>query len=213
MELTSILRQFPPQDTGFTFKYQGQTYNKPYETLMLDGHEIQGLRENKVRLPLLDSIITEYTSHRDSYLDIGSNLGTVPNHFRKSFREVFGVEGDGHYMNLAKQIYPGLGIMHMNLNQVRLTHVIRRKFDVITALSMIEYIIGKKEFVQDLYDLTQYVCIVEGHSEDIHRGTDKEYEALLKTQPWTVIRRPELTDPGINAPSHSVGRPLWVMVK
>jgi hypothetical protein len=59
------------------------------------------------------------------------------------------------------------------------------------------------------------VCIVEGHSEDIIKGFDLQYEEMLKVQPWTVTRMEETTDVGINAPLATIktGRPIWVCVK
>lgn len=213
MDVKSFLSRLPYQE-GKTVQYEGQTYNAPYESLILNGTYIQGLRENVKRLALLDSIITEYGVTRGSLLDIGSNLGTTANFFRQSFKDVCAVEGDRVYADLSRELHPGLNVTWMNLNVFPLSSTIRRTFSVVTALSMIEYIEDKQSFVHDLWRATEKLCIVEGHSEDIYpRGRDKEYEALLRSQEWTVIRRPELTDPGINAPAHSVGRPLWVCCK
>lgn len=212
MDLKSILSRLPNQEDR-TVTLDGVTYNAPYETLTIDGVTVQGLRENEKRLALLDAIITEYKATREALLDIGSNLGTTANYFRQSFNFVAAIEGDKTYVDLSKDIHPGLNVFWLNLNAFPLSTVTRRRYSVVTALSMIEYIDDKAAFVRDLYNTTDYLCIVEGHSEDIHRGRDVEYESLLKTMDWNVIRRPELTDPGINAPAHSIGRPLWVCIK
>lgn len=213
MDLKAILARLPYQE-GRTITFEGVRYNAPYETLNVEGTIIQGLRENHKRLLFLDSLITEYGAPRESLLDIGSNLGTTANHFRQSFQEVHAIEGDKVYVDLSRELHLGLNVTWLNLNAFPLTSVIRRTFSVVTALSMIEYIEDKPAFVHDLYRTTEKLCIVEGHSEDIFpRGRDVEYETLLKAERWTVIRRPELTDPGINAPAHSVGRPLWVCLK
>ncbi len=213
MGIKEILAQLPYQE-GRMVTYEGVRYNAPYETITIGDVTIEGLRENTKRLPLLESIIQEYKAPQESLLDIGSNLGTTAAYFRPRFREVCAIEGDKTYVDLSKEIHPGLNVMWLNLNVFPLTNTIRSRFSVVTALSMIEYIDDKAAFVHDLWKVTENLCIVEGHSEDIiPRGRDTEYEALLKTQAWEVVRRPELTDPGLNAPAHSVGRPLWVCMK
>jgi len=83
----------------------------------------------------------------------------------------------------------------------------------VTSLSMIEYINDKESFVQDLFNHTRLICIVEGHSEDIRKGLDEKYEKILKSQSWDVTRCPFLTEAGTNAPPASKGRPLWICKK
>jgi hypothetical protein len=217
VEITSFLRQLPPIDGGFRVQLGGpgsESFNMPYETLTIDGQEIQGLRENKFRLSLLDSILNEHQVHRHSLLDIGSNLGTTLAYFRPSFKEVYGLEGDMVFFRLCLQLYPDLPIYPCKIQKLSsLKTIARRTFSAVFALSMIEYVPDKFQFASDLFEITQKICIVEGHSEDIHKGVDRVYEEILKDLPWTVTRRPELTDPGLNAPKHSRGRPVWTCVK
>ena len=116
---------------------------------------------------------------------------------------------------MCRFLYQGLyeNFILGNINNNRLTDLFQEQFDVITALSMIEYITDKRGFVDDLFSLTRSLCIIEGHSEDIHKGHDKFYEGLLEEKPWSVKRLDVLTDAGINAPDHSQGRPVWVCRK
>ena len=193
--------------------YKGVEYAKPYQTIFLNGEEISGLREMKSRFDLIKSIFDENSIKYDSYLDIGCNLSYFPYRFSSHFKKVQGIEGDSYYVNLVKQLYPSLNILHNNLNDKPLREIIAAPVECITALSMIEYINNKDSFIKDLYNLSQNLVIVEGHSLDINSGKDIYYESLLNKQPWTVTRHSILTDNGINAPKEAKGRPLWICKK
>lgn len=190
--------------------YKGQVFARPYQTVFINGEEIPGLREMKQRFALFKSIFDENKVNYTSYLDVGCNLSYFPRQFSQFFGDVTGVEYDSYYINLVRQLYPQLNVIQNDLNQKRLSQLFNRKFECITALSMIEYIHDKHSFVKDLYDLSEKVVIVEGHSLDINNGNDNHYEAILRTQPWSVTRIPTLTDNGINAPPEAKGRPVWV---
>lgn len=213
-DIKSILRRLPPQDGDLTVEYEGQRYPMPYETLKIGGVTIQGVRENAGRFHLLESLLAPVQRKR-SLLDIGSNLGTTATHFAQHFEQVTGIEAQLLYHTLSRELWPDVRFIHSDLNRTTLGRLMGGEtFSVVLALSMIEYIRDKRTFVEDLYRATEQVCIVEGHSETIYpKGLDGEYEALLKSQPWTVTRRPELTDNGLNAPRHCVGRPIWVCTK
>ena len=192
------------------FTYKGAVYPRPYQTVFINGEEISGLREMKDRFALFKSIFDSNGVKYTSYLDVGCNLSYFPRQFSQFFPDVTGVEYDSYYINLVRQLYPQLNIIQNDLNQKPLSRLFNRKFECITALSMIEYITDKHSFVRDLYNLSENLVIVEGHSLDINDGKDVHYEAILKTQPWTVTRLSVLTDNGINAPDRAMGRPVWV---
>lgn len=215
MDLKAILRRLPPQDGDLKITFEGGVYNMPYETLTIGDHTIPGVRENLSRLALLDRLLTQYGVKRESLLDVGSNLGTTADHFANSFGLVTGIEAQAVYHSLSLDLWAGVRFIHSDLNYTTLGRLLGGEvFSAVLALSVIEYIRDKQTFVEDLFNATEQVCIVEGHSETIYpKGLDGEYEALLKTQPWTVTRIPELTDNGLNAPLHCVGRPVWVCAK
>lgn len=214
MDLKSILRRLPPQDGDLTVEFEGIQYPMPYETLRIGNEVVPGVRENEERLWLFEKVLSGIRD-RFSLLDIGCNLGTTADHFSRSFSLVMGIEAQPIYYNLASELFPNVRFILANVNRGGLKSIIgERKFSAVLALSMIEYIEDKKTFVSDLFNATEQVCIVEGHSEDIYpRQRDVQYEALLKTQPWTVERLPVVTDAGLNAPKWSKGRPVWVCRK
>lgn len=214
MDLKSILRRLPPQDGNLTVTYDGETYPMPYETLRAGNIVIPGVRENIRRLALLESLLAD-VQPKFSLLDIGSNMGTTAGHFAKSFDRVTGIEAQAVYHGLAVDLFPGVTFIHADINLAPLAGITGgRVYSAVLALSMIEYIHDKRTFVEDLFKATEQVCIVEGHSEDIYpRQRHKVYEDLLKTQSWTVERLQEVTDPGLNAPKWSLGRPVWVCRK
>jgi len=198
-----------------TIDYKGKKYWMPYVTFEINGETIPGLRKGKERAILLESIMREYKIKFKTYLDVGCNMGYFVFYFSKKFKEVDGLDFSIGYLNFARTVYKEIADrFHYNdLNKISLSSWTNgRKFEVVTALSIIEYINDKSNFVKDLYDITERLCIVEGHSEDEIKGLNIFYENLLKEQPWEVIRRPERTDAGINAPT-KIGRLLWVCLK
>ena len=165
---------------------------------------------------LIERAINGRVKQKNSYLDVGSNMGIFVRYFSDNFEKVTGVEMEEYYITICKYLYPEISasFVQNNLNFARLTDIfIDEKFDVITALSMIEYIDKKEEFVSDLFALTRNICIVEGHSEDINLGYDIAYENLLKAKDWNVERLEEMTDVGTNAPANTIGRPIWICTK
>lgn len=212
-----ILEMFPARLVeSRTFTYKEKTYFQPYETIYINGEKFNGLRKNTDRGELFDKIIESKNLEYNNYLDVGSNLGFFVHHFSNKFKNVNGVEMEEFYTDMCNNIlYPELSgrFINNNLNSKRLSELFTEQFDLITALSMIEYISDKSKFVEDLYNLTKQVCIVEGHSEDISKGLDSVYEKLLRSKDWDVERYSELTEPGTNAPSNSPGRPLWICTK
>lgn len=219
-EIKDILSSFDASHVeGRTYIYRGSQYFIPYQTIMLqaEGDEnitlISGLREMFDREKLLRSIFDQLKVKGKSYLDVGCNLAYFPCVFRDKFKKTAGIDGDVYYVNLAKRLYPDLQITFLDLNRQSLKTLPDAPFEVVTALSMIEYVHDRQSFVSDLFSITEKVCIVEGHSMDIPDGKDTYYEDLLKKEAWHVKRMPILTDAGINAPSQSPGRPLWVCTK
>lgn len=200
-----------------TIDFEGHQYAMPYSTIQIGDDKLQGLRENEERIDLLRGIIEEHADYPSSHLDVGSNLGVFVESLKDMFDTSTGVDADPYYIGQCEFLYPDSdsNFKLMDLNQNRLTDEFQMGFDVITSLSMLEYIKDKDEFVSDLFWLTEQVCIVEGHSEDIIKGYDKTYEELLQSQDWDVKRLEEVTDVGINAPLATVktGRPVWVCVK
>jgi hypothetical protein len=213
--IQDVLSRLPYQE-GFTLDYEGRKYNRPYETITVDGVTFQGLRDTPQRFNLFDSIFQEYNVDFGFYLDIGCNIGSFVNYYSNKFALAEGIEVDKSIVDIGAMVYPKIAgnIQISDINSVSLKNRIDHSCNVITVLSVIEYINDKARFLKDVYDLTTQICIVEGHSEDIiPKGLDKIYENLLRELPWKVIRRPELTDAGLNAPKHSVGRPLWICSK
>jgi len=211
-----ILEMFPARLVeSRTFNYKGKTYFVPYETIYINGEKFSGLRKNTDRAELFDKILKEKNVEYKKHLDVGSNLGFFVHHFSSQFENNFGVELESFYVGMCNILYPELEGRFINndLNVKPLRDIFTEQFNVVTALSMIEYINDKHSFVDDLYNLTSQVCIVEGHSEDINKGLDSLYESILKTKDWYVERYPTLTEAGTNAPSNSQGRPLWICTK
>ena len=202
---------------GRTITYNNTEYAMPYSTVKVQDVLLEGLRENEKRIDLFEKIIKENSKSRNSYLDIGSNLGVFVRSFDHIFEKVSGIDADRYYIDMCEFLYEeeDCDFILADLNIKRITDFFDSPRDVITALSMIEYINDKEQFVQDLYDLTNELCIVEGHSEDIKKGLDKDYEKILRTQNWKVERYATTTDAGINAPANTweTGRPLWVCAK
>jgi len=220
-----ILKTIPDAGEGETIKQDGHTYSKPYHPIILPGINIKGLREGVQRLELLDHLLDTYGCGQGAgtYLDIGCNSGFYLHNLRGRFKKVIGIEKDQRYVTFSRRLYAlgdkpvGSSVVNVDINKQRLkdwcTKNHKGKFEVITALSMIEYIKDQKAFVEDLFNATSHICIVEGHSSDIKTGADKKYEALLQSHAWQVIRLEEKTDPGTNASDQKNGRPLWVCVK
>lgn len=216
MKTEEILSLFPSHLVeNRTIEYNGNTYFQPYESIYINGELINGLRKNTDRAKIFDDILSHSNITINSHLDVGSNLGFFVHHFSSKVQRSCGVELEKFYVQMCNILYPELKnvFIQNDINQKNLRNLLTDKFDLVTSLSMIEYINDKKTFVEDLFNLTNKICIVEGHSEDIQKGLDKEYESLLLTQNWQVFRYPFLTDPGINAPSSSKGRPLWICTK
>ena len=202
---------------GRTTQYEGKTYAIPYSTVVINNTKIVGLRENEKRLELLERTIDEHSSSRQSYMDIGCNIGVFVKYFSDKFSSVMGIDAEPYYINQAKFLFEDIKDSYVlnNLNTISLGSLVTEPIDVITSLSMIEYITNKKKFVKDLYSLTNELCIIEGHSEDIKLGYDIIYENMLKKKDWEVTRLPDVTDAGINAPqdTQAKGRPIWICKK
>lgn len=202
---------------GRKINHEGTEYAMPYSTVKIQETLLGGLRENEKRIDLFEKIIEENSKSRESYLDIGSNLGVFVRSFDHIFEKVSGIDADRYYIDMCEFLYEeeDCDFILADLNIKRITDFFDSPRDVITALSMIEYINDKEQFVQDLYDLTNELCIVEGHSEDIIKGYDKKYEDLLKSKNWKVQRADFTTDAGVNAPvaTQETGRPLWICKK
>ena len=202
---------------GRTTTYEGKSYPIPYSTVKIQDTMIGGLRESEERVALIEKIIEEHSEGRSSYLDIGCNLGVFVRSYEHLFETVEGIDYDWHYIEMCRYLYPDIEDCFIlgNLNVKRLADLIAQPKDVITALSMIEYIDNKDAFVGDLYTLTSELCIVEGHSEDNIKGLDKVYDSLLRTQDWEVEKLLVTTDAGFNAPetTKDAGRPLWICKK
>lgn len=200
-----------------TMDFEGHQYAIPYSTVQIGEHKLEGLRENEDRIDLLRNIISENAASPMVHLDVGSNLGVFVESLKDMFSASTGVDADPYYIDQCHFLYPTTASeFHLcDLNKTSLGEKFDSTFDVITALSMLEYIKDKETFINDLYKLTDQVCIVEGHSEDIIKGYDLKYEAMLEVEPWTVTRIEETTDVGINAPLATVqtGRPVWVCAK
>ena len=200
-----------------TMEFEGHQYSIPYSTIQIGEDKLEGLRENEERIDLLRNIISDNAASPMVHLDIGSNLGVFVESLKDMFESSTGVDADPYYIEQCNFLYPDTkSEFHLcDLNKTSLGEKFDGPFDVITALSMLEYIKDKEQFITDLYNLTGQVCIVEGHSEDIIKGFDLQYEEMLEVQPWTVTRMEETTDVGINAPLATVktGRPIWVCVK
>ena len=194
------------------FHYDGKEYFFPYQNIQIEGVEFKGLRDMNDRAKLFTELFDKYEC-RESYLDVGCNLAYFPRLFSTRFAKVMGIDYDEYYVNMDHKLYPELDIVQHDLNRMRLTERFTEPFQAITALSMIEYINDRLTFVQDLYAITGKLCIIEGHSMDIHDGLDIQYENLIKSQPWKVERLEQLTDAGINAPPQSKGRPIWICTK
>ena len=213
MELNELLSHLPFVE-GHRSVTNGVEHNTPYHTFPYQGVNVLGLRENARRLQLLRSAVDEHVLVKESILDIGCNLGTIGAAFTNIFPTVVGVDEDHAILALAERVYPLVHFQRLALNQERLLQRFNHgEFQVTLCLSMLEYVNDKAAFVSDLHQITRRLCIVEGHSEDFARGRDVEYEAILRTMPWTVTRLSETTDPGMNAPKESRGRPVWVCVK
>ncbi len=222
------------------FQFEGRTYFRPYASVILGGKKIRGLREIFNRFDLFEKIMDENDVDFKSYLDIGCNMGVFVEYFGRRFQRAHGIEKDQYYLGLQKFLYgddprttfswdeliedmkrtgtssdqdSSIRFHKIDINDGDWRQEFPRNVEVITALSMIEYISDREQFVKDLYDLTGKICIVEGHSMDMNDGLDSGYEELLKSQPWTVERRTELTDNGLNAPATAKGRPVWVCKK
>jgi len=200
-----------------TLEYNGKSYAIPYSTIKIQGEKINGLRENEERIALFEKFIEENSKSRKTYLDIGCNLGIFVKSYDHIFESVQGIDYDDYYIKQCKFLYPEIetSFIHDDINKNRLSDIVGDKKDVITALSMIEYIDNKENFIEDLYNLTNELCIIEGHSEDIIKGLDTYYERLINEQDWLVERVKETTDVGVNAPLNTfpTGRPVWICKK
>jgi hypothetical protein len=207
----------PERVEGRTLVYNGREYAIPYSTIKVQDILLPGLRENEKRLELFENIILENTSTRSTYLDIGCNLGVFVKSFNHLFEAVLGIDYDEYYIGQCRFLYPEMrdAFKVVDLNKNRIPEVIDRQVDVITALSMVEYIEDKKQFISDIYESVRELCIIEGHSEDIVKGYDIEYEKIIMSFPWKVTRLEETTDVGVNAPVNTrpFGRPVWVCIK
>jgi len=197
--------------------YQGKQYPIPYSTVTCQGTKLEGLRENFKRFELYEKLINEHTKGRSSYLDVGCNLGVFVRNFSDMFDSVKGIDYESYYVDQAKFLFENLSDSFIlnDINATPLMSFLSEPFDVITANSMFEYITDKERFANHLRQLTKEMCIVEGHSEDIHLGHDVKYEKILKDQDWNVVRIKETTDVGVNAPAHTRkdGRPVWICTK
>ena len=202
---------------GYKVKYDGKQYFMPYETITIQNQKITGLRENEERLLLIEKIIKDKKPPLGSYLDVGCNLGVFVSYFQDIFNEVAGIDCDSYNISQCHFLYPPIkeSFTLSDINTKRLSAHYASPFNVITALSMIEYINNKENFIKDLYDLTTNICIIEGHSEDVNKGLDLYYEKLIRGRPWGVTRLEENTDVGLNAPENTInqGRVMWVCEK
>lgn len=218
-----LLKTLPSQE-GLTITHNGRSYFRPYQTFEFNGETFEGLREMKDRKALFQAQISKYLptpEDRKAYLDVGCNMGYFVRAFTSEFEETVGVDYNPYYTWFAKTVTPkGLNATFHNydINSRGLASFFGTgQFDMITSLSMIEYITNKEQFVKDIFDLLRPggLCIFEGHSMDINLGHDKKYETLIRgaSEDWTVERLDTLTDNGINAPSTAMGRPVWVCLK
>jgi hypothetical protein len=152
-----------------TMDFEGRQYAIPYSTIQIGEDKLEGLRENEERIDLLRNIISNNAASPMVHLDIGSNLGVFVESLKDMFEASAGVDADPYYIDQCHFLYPDTeSVFHLcDLNETTLGEKFDGLFDVITALSMLEYIKDKETFITDLYKLTDQVCIVEGHSEDV----------------------------------------------
>lgn len=203
---------------GHTFKYGKQTFFRPYQTIVVNEEKINGLREDEERAELFKKIILDSKCELNSYLDIACNLGFFVNYFSSVFKKVCGIDMEDLYIKIHKLIYKkeNMRFIHANLNKMKLKYAVSpdKEYDVVTALSMIEYIDNKKEFIDFLFNMTKYICIIEGHTMDKNLGHDEFYDQLIRSVTWKKVERfDNITDAGINAPTNNLGRPLWICYK
>lgn len=218
MTVEEILLSLPAQDGGLTIQYNGKTYPMPYQELEFRpphfAVRFNGLRECQDRAKRFQVMMGEYgVNFRDgSYLDLGSNLGYFPYFFSAVFKKSFGIEKESRYVDIARRLYPEVNYQQQDFNQS--IFLPSGTFEVITSLSMLEYITDKKGFLHEIYRHTGKLFILEGHSESVKKGEDKEFEALLLEGPWGHIERMSwTTEPGRNAPKDSPGRPVWACLR
>lgn len=213
-----LLQTLPSQD-GLQIEYKGKLYYRPYQTFEFKGETFEGLREMTKRKELFIDLINKHVVQKDSYLDIGCNMGYFVKNFSTIFQSVTGIDYNSYYTWFAKTVYPDIAESYYNydINSYGLSSFFgNKRFNFITSLSMIEYIVDKKKFVEDIYGLLKPggFVIFEGHSMDINLGHDVKYEDIIKSLPWAHFERlVERTDNGINAPSAALGRPIWICKK
>lgn len=209
---------------GYTMIWRGKMEVMPYQPLLLGGEWTPGLRECHARFDLFVDVLTKLHvlprtgGSQGRYMDVGSNSGYFVKNFAKHFDEVCGLEQDPYYIELVDALYPELSpaIRQVDVNTSGWELSFQDlQWDAITALSMIEYVVDKEQFMRTLHGLLAPggVCLVEGHSEDLANGNAILYERILRSLPWDVACLPERTDPGRNAPPESTGRPVWVCAK
>lgn len=196
---------------GEVLLYDGVTYYKPYQTIVVDGEQIQGWRSMHDREQLLSRIFEEHDCAH-TFLDVGCNLAYFVHLFRNRFTHVCGVDGDFQCVSLGRRLYPELDIRLVNLNERRLTQTFSKPFEAISALSMIAYIKNKRQFISDLFALTTKLVVIEGHAMDIGKRLDMAYERILKEQDWDV-RRLDIRTDAAGGLLRSPGRPVWLCLK
>jgi 2-polyprenyl-3-methyl-5-hydroxy-6-metoxy-1,4-benzoquinol methylase len=210
-KLHEILRQLPDYSDGLRYNLDGRDYPRPYQTIVIEGKLIRGLRLCIDRQEIFELWIKAYGIFKGTYLDIGCQLGFFPKQMSYIFDEVTGIDCSKPYINACKLLHPEIAdrFILQDANDLRIV----AKADVVTALSMIEYIIDKEKFVKELFEHTNQMLILEGHAPDMANGTDKVWEKLLTAHPWKQVAKwDELTEPGLNA-TYSKGRPIWICLK
>lgn len=205
------LRQLPDYSDGLRYNLDGKDYPRPYQTIIVEGKLIRGLRICLDRQDLFEALFKQFGIVKGTYLDIGCQLGFFVKQMSFIFSEVLGIDCSESYINSCKLLYPELkdSFVLQTADDLRTVP----KADVITALSMIEYVLDKEKFVKELFEHTNQMCIIEGHAPDIEKNIDYYWEMEIRKQPWQqVIRFEGLTEAGMNA-SYSKGRPIWICLK
>jgi SAM-dependent methyltransferase len=211
MNIIDILEKLDLRHSdGHTFTYQGKRYPVPYQTLTVAGVRVDGLRDVDDRIAL----INKYSAHVMplAYLDIGCNLGMVTAGVGARFDSAWGIDTDEHYIDICRELHTGEQYEFEACDVERL--LVPMRFNLITALSMIENVIDPNLWMSVVYRKVAPagVLILEGHSSDIVTGKWRVWDALMRSHDWAVELLKERTNAGENSP-HAEGRPVWVCQK
>lgn len=170
-----------------------------YQTVVIDGQKIEGLRGSDERITLFDNVLGLDYFRGNNVIDIGCNLGVFCKYaIDRGAYFTTGIDINPKFIDWAKRVSPKTQFVCADLNKEKPD--LTDNYDVVLLLAVWDYFDDKKAFVDYVKSLFfkksqtsgLYRIIFEAHADGDHRiDNDVEYQGkTLKS--WKHIIEKEI---------------------